>query len=94
VELLSGIGDAEAPVDPGSSIVPRASTYNRIVVDTSAAPAECALAIEALARRAPVVVVVNNHSADYAPATAPELHPLLGLLKPVPPLRPRTTLLD
>ncbi len=70
------------------------TTFNRIVVDKSEELAECALAIEAMAQRAPVVIFVNNHYAGYAPETARELHRLLGLAEPVPPPRPRTTLFD
>jgi len=70
------------------------TTFNRIVVDKSEELAECALAIEAMARRAPVVVFVNDQHAGYAPATAPELHRLLGMPEPVPLPRPRTTLFD
>ena len=70
------------------------TTFNRVVVDKSEELAECSLAIEAMARRAPVVVFVNNHYSGYAPETARDLHRLLGLPEPVPPPRPRTTLFD
>ena len=70
------------------------TTFNRVVVDKSEELAECSLAIEAMGRRAPVAVFVNNHYSGYAPETARDLHRLLGLPEPVPPPRPRTTLFD
>jgi uncharacterized protein YecE (DUF72 family) len=69
-------------------------TFDRIVVDKSEELAECALALEAMAQRAAVVVFINNHYAGYAPETARQLHRLLGIPEPVPPPPPRTTLFD
>jgi uncharacterized protein YecE (DUF72 family) len=69
-------------------------TFNKIIVDKSAEMAEFALVIADLARRVPVLVFTNNHYAGFAPATALELHGLLGIPRPVPPPRPRMTLFD
>lgn len=69
-------------------------TFNKIVVDKSEELAECAMTIEQLAERAPVVVFTNNHYAGFAPETARALHGLLGIPELIPPTRPRTTLFD
>lgn len=70
------------------------TTFDRIVIDRSAELADCARAIEEMARRLPVVVFANNHYAGFAPETARALHGRLGLPEIVPPDRPRTTLFD
>jgi uncharacterized protein YecE (DUF72 family) len=70
------------------------TTFDRIVVDKSEELAECALAIEAMSQRAPVVVFVNNHYAGFAPQTVRELGRLLGIPERVPRPQPRTTLFD
>jgi len=69
-------------------------TFNRIVVDKTEEMAECAMVIQDIARRVPVVVFTNNHYAGFAPETARELHRLLGIPELVAPPRPRTTLFD
>jgi len=70
------------------------STFNQIVVDKTEEMAECAMVIQDIARRVPVVVFTNNHYAGFAPETARELHRLLGIPELVAPPRPRTTLFD
>jgi uncharacterized protein YecE (DUF72 family) len=70
------------------------TTFDRIVVDKSEELAECALVIEEIARRAPVVAFANNHYAGFGPETARQLQRLLKIPVSVPPPRPRTTLFD
>lgn len=81
------IGDRE-------SIEKITTTWDKIVIDRSAALVESARVIVTLAQRVPVVVFANNHYAGHGPATVRALRALLGLPEPVPPARPRTTLFD
>jgi uncharacterized protein YecE (DUF72 family) len=85
--LFRLIGDREA-------IEKIATTWDKVVVDRAAELAETAGVIEAVARRVPVAVFVNNHYAGHAPATVRDLRACVGQSDPEPPRRPRTTLFD
>lgn len=79
------LGDREA-------IEKVATTWDRPVVDRSAELSETTEVLRALARRVPVLALVNNHYAGFAPGTAADLRGQLGQADPEPPERPRTTL--
>jgi uncharacterized protein YecE (DUF72 family) len=85
--FLRLLGDREA-------IEKLTQTWDHIVVDRSAELSETAGVIDALARRVPTVVFINNHYAGYAIETARQLRELLDLPEPEPPERPPTRLFD
>ncbi|GAC1312483.1 MAG: DUF72 domain-containing protein [Isosphaeraceae bacterium] len=70
------------------------TTWERIVIDRSEDLAKTAEVLRGLSRRAPVVVIANNHYAGHSPTTVRELRGLLKIPEPSPPVRPRTTLFD
>lgn len=76
------------------SIEKLTTTWGATVIDRSAELDETAGVLRTLARRVPTLVLLNNHYAGFAPATARELRRRLGQPEPAPPERPRTTLFD